>query len=78
MPHDPEALITRITAAAPADTEGESLWERFLADITQGDADMSAYLQRLAGYCASGVTSEDILPYFFGSDPTARVRSPRP
>ncbi len=66
MPHDPAALITRITAAAPADAEGEALWARFLVDITQGDADMSAYLQRLAGYCASGVTSEDILPYFFG------------
>ena len=35
-------------------------------DITQGDANMSAYLQRVAGYCATGVTSEDILPYLFG------------
>jgi putative DNA primase/helicase len=66
-PHDPAALITRITAAAPADEEGEKLWAQFLTDITQGDADMSAYLQRVAGYCASGATSEDILPYFFGS-----------
>ena len=65
-PHDPAALITRITAAAPADAEGEALWAQFLVDITQGDATMSAYLQRVAGYCASGVTSEDILPYFFG------------
>ena len=66
VPHDPAALMTRITAAAPADAEGEALWSRFLVDITQGDAEMSAYLQRLAGYCATGVTSEDILPYFFG------------
>ena len=65
-PHDPAALITRITAAAPADAEGEALWAQFLVDITQGDATMSAYLQRVAGYCASGVTSEDILPYLFG------------
>jgi putative DNA primase/helicase len=66
VPHDPAALMTRITAAAPADAEGEGLWSRFLVDITQGDAEMSAYLQRVAGYCATGVTSEDILPYFFG------------
>ncbi len=65
-PHEPAALITRITAAAPADAEGEALWAQFLVDITQGDATMSAYLQRVAGSCASGVTSEDILPYFFG------------
>lgn len=66
VPHDPAALMTRITAAAPADAEGEALWSRFLIDITQGDTKMSAYLQRLAGYCATGVTSEDILPYLFG------------
>ena len=65
-PHDPAALMTRMTAAAPADAEGEELWSRFLIDITQGDSELSAYLQRLAGYCATGVTSEDILPYFFG------------
>jgi putative DNA primase/helicase len=66
VPHDPAALMTRITAAAPVDAEGEALWSRFLADITQGDTEMSAYLQRLAGYCATGATSEDILPYLFG------------
>jgi putative DNA primase/helicase len=65
-PHDPAALMMRITAAAPADAEGEALWSHFLADITQGDTEMSAYLQRLAGYCATGVTTEDILPYLFG------------
>jgi putative DNA primase/helicase len=38
-PHDPAALMTRITAAAPVDAEGEELWSRFLADITQGDTE---------------------------------------
>ncbi len=68
LPHDPlGADPTRITAAAPADAEERGLlWSQFLLDITQGDADLSAYLQRLAGYCATGVTSEDILPYLFG------------
>ena len=64
--HDPAALMTRITAAAPVDAEGEDLWSGFLADITQGDTELSAYLQRLAGYCATGVTTEDILPDLFG------------
>ena len=65
-PHDPAALIIRITTAAPADAEGEELWSRFLTDITQGDTELSAYLRRLVGYCATRVTSEDILPYLFG------------
>ena len=65
-PHAPEALITRLTAAAPTLDQGVELWSRFLADITKGDAELCAYLQRLAGYCATGMTGEDILPYFFG------------
>jgi putative DNA primase/helicase len=65
-PHDPAALMTRLTSAAPAFDQGAELWSRFLTDITQGDSELAAYLQRLAGYCATGMTSEDILPYFFG------------
>src|SRR5438309_3949053 len=64
-PHDPEALMTRLTGAAP-DVAGRELWDVFLEGITQGDAELSAYLQRLGGYCMTGVASEDVLPYFFG------------
>lgn len=64
--NDPAALMTRITAVAPALGDGADLWAQFLADITQGDTELSKYLQRLAGYCATGVTSEDVLPYLFG------------
>jgi putative DNA primase/helicase len=46
--------------------QGEELWQRFLTDITQGDAELAAYLQRVAGYCASGATTEDVLVYLFG------------
>src|SRR5206468_5984324 len=71
-PNEPSALMTRITSVAPAFGGGADLWARFLADITQGDAELSAYLQRLAGYCATGVTSEDVLPYFFGVGSNAK------
>ena len=71
-PNEPAALMTRITSVAPAFGGGADLWARFLADITQGDAELSAYLQRLAGYCATGVTSEDVLPYFFGVGSNAK------
>jgi putative DNA primase/helicase len=65
-PHDPAALCTRITHAAIDAAAGASLWRQFLADITQRDAELQAYLQRLAGYLATGVTTEDLLAYLFG------------
>lgn len=64
--HDPLALCTRITAASVNHSEGADLWHRFLTDITQGDAELAAYLQRVAGYCATGVTPEDVLVFLFG------------
>jgi len=64
--HDLAALCTRITNAALDPAEGAALWMQFLADITQGDSDLRDYLQRLAGYLATGVTTEDLLAYLFG------------
>lgn len=65
-PHDPAALCTRITRAGVEPQRGAALWAGFIKDITQGDDAVAAYLQRVAGYCALGVTSEDLLVYLFG------------
>ena len=65
LEHDPEAMITQITAAIP---EGECpLWEGFLEQITDGDTDLAAYLQRVAGYCLTGSTSEQVFFFVHGS-----------
>lgn len=64
--HDPAALCTKITTATVNPHEGAELWAAFLHDITQGDADLCAYLQRVAGYCTTGTTPEDVLVYLFG------------
>ena len=64
--HDRTALCTRVTTSAVDDTQGADLWQQFMADITQGDIELQFYLQRLAGYCATGVVSEDMLAYLFG------------
>jgi putative DNA primase/helicase len=42
-------------------------WLAFLDQITAGNADMIAYLQRVAGYCASPFTSEQAFFFFYGS-----------
>lgn len=64
--HDPKALCTRMANASIDDTRGADLWSEFLHGITQGDSDLAGYLQRVAGYCATGVTPEDVLVYLFG------------
>lgn len=66
LEHDPRYLCTKITRAEFKDNEGLELWLDFLADVTQGDTDLASYLQRLAGYCATGSITEDILVFIFG------------
>ena len=63
--HDPGQLMTKLTAAAPAPGRAEA-WLAFLDDATGGDKAFQAYLQRLAGYCLTGQTSEQILAFFYG------------
>ena len=63
-PHRRAARMTRVAAAAPA---GEApRWRRFLAEVTGGDADVAAYLQRIAGYCLTGSVVEHALFFVYG------------
>lgn len=41
-------------------------WEQFLDDIFQGDADLISFVQRLAGYCLTGLTGEQKMVIFHG------------
>lgn len=41
-------------------------WSKFLGEIMAEDADLIAYLQRLVGYCATGVIREHVLPILWG------------
>ncbi len=57
--------MTKITTATPS---GECLqWTAFLSDVTGGDADLQAYLQRMVGYCLTGVTSAHALFFLYGT-----------
>ena len=57
--------MTKITAVAPG---GDCpRWLAFLDRVTGGDADLQAYLQRLAGYALTGSTREHVLPFAHGS-----------
>ena len=64
-PHDRADRMTKITTATPKGTCPR--WLAFLSDITRGDADLMAYLQRVVGYCLTGVTSAHALFFPYGT-----------
>jgi len=64
---NPANLISKRTAVAPAPPGTETpIWSQFLHDATGGDPDLSAYLQRLIGYCLTGDIREQMLAFFHG------------
>ncbi|MBT6220372.1 MAG: hypothetical protein HOI45_11670 [Rhodospirillaceae bacterium] len=65
QPHDPLAYCTKITAAAPGDPC--PVWLQFINEVTGGDADLGAFLQRIAGYCLTGTTREHALFFLYGT-----------
>ena len=65
-PHDRDALCSKITAVAPSYTRCPR-WQRFLDEITAGDADLQAFLARVAGYVLTGSTREHALFFLYGT-----------
>ena len=57
--------MTKITTATP---DGECpQWSVFLSDVTGGDVELQAYLQRMVGYCLTGATSAHALFFLYGT-----------
>lgn len=52
-PHDPDDLITKITACGPGD-EGKKLWEDSLQLFFCGDTELIEYVQEIVGMAAIG------------------------
>ena len=57
--------MTKITTATPRGKCPQ--WTAFLAGITGGDGELQAYLQRMVGYCLTGVTSAHALFFLYGT-----------
>jgi putative DNA primase/helicase len=62
---NPAQHITRLTSCSPIDKPPER-WLAFLDDATRGDKEMQTYLQRIAGYCLTGLTTEHSLFFIYG------------
>jgi putative DNA primase/helicase len=60
-----ERYCTKSAAVAPG---GDcTQWRRFLDEITDGDKELQAYLQRMAGYCLTGLTDEQVMFFLYGT-----------
>lgn len=63
--HDRADRMTKLATATP---RGDCpRWRAFLADVTGGDADLQAYLQRMVGYCLTGSTAAHALFFLYGT-----------
>lgn len=61
-----EHYITKQCAVTPESGPPE-LWLKFMDTVCGGDASLIAYLQRFAGYCLTGETSEHSLVFCHGT-----------
>lgn len=64
--HNPDDKLALCTNA-PYNPDAESpRWDAFIKNITCDDTDLAEYLQRVAGYCATGSTREQVMFYLLG------------
>lgn len=64
--HDPNQYITQL---CPTEYFAEALaprWMQFLDEVFSGNASIIGWVQKLLGYCLTGVIAEHILPIFYG------------
>ncbi len=63
--HRPADHLSKVTAVTP---QGDCpTWQTFLHRVTNGDAEVHDFLQRMAGYCLTGMTSEHALFFAYGT-----------
>lgn len=66
-PHQRSERMTKLARATPRSGAACPIWQQFIAQVTQGDAEMQSYLQRMFGYCLTGLTSEHALFFLYGT-----------
>ena len=65
-PSQPDDYLTKVTAVAPSE-DGCPLWGEFLDKITRGSKQLQLFLQRMTGYCLTGITKEHALFFAYGT-----------
>jgi putative DNA primase/helicase len=67
--HDPSLHMTKLAGAAYVPDARSERWDRFLARVAAGDVELIEYMQRAAGFAATGSTDEEVA--FFAHGPGA-------
>lgn len=65
-PHDPNDLLTKMTACAYDPDARSGLWERVLLEANAGNEETARFLQRFGGYSLTGLTTEEKLAALIG------------
>jgi putative DNA primase/helicase len=65
--HNPDDKLTKIAGIAPNRHCKIPLWKSFLKTVTNDNAGLVAYLQRVAGYSLTGSTCEHALFFLYGT-----------
>jgi putative DNA primase/helicase len=65
---DPLDYITKKTACriAPPGSP-HPLWDKFLDRVTNHDSELQGFLRRWCGYCATGITTEHVFVFCYGT-----------
>jgi P4 family phage/plasmid primase-like protien len=65
--HQRTDLITRICPTRYDDRAECPTWTKFLSEVFCANQDLIGFMQKLMGYCLSGLTTEHILPILVGT-----------
>jgi putative DNA primase/helicase len=73
-PHRAEDYMTKMAAVSPLASCPTPLWLGFLNRITKDDADLVAFLQRMAGYSLTGFTDEHAMFFCYGTGANGKTK----
>src|SRR5262249_29309384 len=70
--HRRDDLITALAPVWHDPAARLALWDRFLGDVTGGNADLQTFLQRAAGATLAGVTPDEVLLFVHGPEASGK------
>jgi len=65
-PHRPEDLITKLAPVKFDPSAACPTFDKFMSEITLGDADLIEFHRRFLGYCLTGLTREHVVAFWWG------------
>jgi putative DNA primase/helicase len=71
--HDPDLLMTKLAGAVYDPNACSERWLCFLEEATGGDDELAAWLQRFAGYAATGHATEEVVAFLYGPGATGKT-----